>query len=124
MESGTFKKHDFNGASSYFMNHREELARFLEDPLLPLDNNGCEQMVKTFVMARKNFLFSNTDRGARAMMVYFTLLQSAVLNGLNPERYLTYVLEKMRSMKQTEENLRTLFPYSGRFPEELYITKR
>ena len=124
LESGTFKKHDFNGASSYFMNHREELARFLEDPLLPLDNNGCEQMVKTFVMARKNFLFSNTDRGARAMMVYFTLLQSAVLNGLNPERYLTYVLEKMRSMKQTEENLRTLFPYSGRFPEELYITKR
>lgn len=124
LQRGIFRKHDFYEASCYFMNHRTELSRFLEDPLLPLDNNGCEQMVKTFVMSRKNFLFSNTDRGARAMMVYFTLLQSAALNGMDPERWLTWVLDKMRSMEQTEKNVRRLVPYSGLFPEELYITKQ
>ncbi len=37
---------------------------------------------------------------------------------------MTYALEQMRSMEQTDENVRRLTPYSGLFPKELYITKQ
>jgi len=48
--------------------------------------------VKPFVISRKNFLFSKSAVGARASAVYFTLIETAKLNGLNPYLYLKYVM--------------------------------
>ena len=49
--------------------------------------------VKPFVMGRKNFLFANTPRGAQSSAVIYSLIETAKENGLDPYRYLKYILE-------------------------------
>lgn len=114
-------KSDLKLAASYFLEHQNGLSRYLSDGRIPIDNNAAERAMKPFVMARKNFLFSNTERGARATAICFTVLQSAVLNGLKPEQYLTYVLDTLRREGLYPQVIERLLPYSGQLPAELYM---
>jgi hypothetical protein len=52
--------------------------------------NGWE-----IVLSRKNFLFAGADSGGERAAAMYTLLETAKLNGLNPEAYLCYVLERI-----------------------------
>lgn len=107
-------------AIACFINHEKGLSRFLEDGRVAIDDNACERAIKSFVMARKNFLFSNTNRGAEATAVAFSIIESAAVNGLRPEAYLTYVLDTLRKEGAKEEVVRRLLPYSKQLPKELY----
>lgn len=64
--------------------------RYLEDGRLELSNNRAERSIKPFVMDRKNFLFANTQGGA----TIFSLIETAKENGLDPFRYLVWVLSE------------------------------
>lgn len=55
-------------------------------------------------MARKNFLFANTPKGARGSAVCFSLIETAKENGLDPYKYLTWVLTEAPRRKQADEN--------------------
>lgn len=110
-------------ASEYFLNQEEGLRLYLSNGDIPIDNNPAERMVKPFVMARKNFLFSNTSRGAQSTAVCFSIMESAVLNKLRPEAYLTYVLDRLRRDGLRDEVVEELLPYSGKLPDELYLEK-
>lgn len=57
-------------------------------------NNRAERSIKPFVIGRKNFLFANTPRGARASAVMYSIIESAKENGLDPYKYLVYIFEK------------------------------
>ena len=62
-------------------------------------------------MSRKNFLFANTPSGAKASAIYFSLI--AKENGLDPYRYLTWVMKtapKLREPNLFEEQLSSLLP--------------
>lgn len=110
-------------AGNYFCTRKESLGRYLEDGRYPIDNNAAEREIKVFVMARKNFLFSNSAAGAESAAGYLTLMQSAVENGLHPRKYLEHVLNTMKYYKEQEvpeSVLKDLLPYSGVLPEELY----
>ena len=61
------------------------------DGRLEISNNRDERCIKLFVIDRKNFLFANTPRGAKASAVMFSLIETAKENGLNPFEYLVYV---------------------------------
>ncbi|WP_276936811.1 IS66 family transposase [Faecalibaculum rodentium] len=74
-------------AVKYFLSRKESLSAYLKDGEIPIDNNKAERTVKPFVIARKGFLFSDSKRGAEATAASFSVLQSAVDNGLNPEKY-------------------------------------
>src|SRR5467141_2557532 len=52
--------------------------------------NDCE-----IVLSRKNFLFAGADSGGKRAAAMYTLLETAKLNGLNPEAYLRHVLERI-----------------------------
>jgi transposase len=67
---------------------------FILDGRLEISNNRAERSIKPFVIDRKNFLFSNTPRGAKASAVMFSLIETAKENGLNPYSYLTYIFRK------------------------------
>jgi len=54
-------------------------------------NNRAEQSIKPFVIGRKNFLFANTVRGAKASAVMYSLIQTAKENGINPYDYLVWI---------------------------------
>ncbi|WP_435302760.1 IS66 family transposase, partial [Faecalibaculum rodentium] len=94
--------------------------RYLEDGNYPIDNNLAERMVKPFVIGRKGFLFADTEAGAEATAVWYSLSQSAIMNGLVPEKYIEYVLTRLKNEGIREEVLEDLLPYSRTLPGHLY----
>jgi len=82
----------------YACSQRKYLERYLLDGRLEISNNRAERSIKPFVIDRKNFLFANTSRGAKASAVMFSLIETAKESGLNPFAYLTYVLKHAPNM--------------------------
>ena len=60
----------------------------MEDGRLEIDNNRAERSIKPFVIGRKNWMFSNTPRGAQASAIVYSVVETAKENGLNPFIYL------------------------------------
>jgi len=77
------------------------LIRYLEDGQLELSNNRAERSIKPFVIGRKNFLFANTPLGAQGSAVIYSLIETAKETGLDPFRYLTWVLKTTPALDQT-----------------------
>jgi transposase len=91
---GTFNpppKTGLYAAVVYALNQREYLGRYLEDGRLEISNNRAERSIKPFVIGRKNWLFANTPRGAKASAIMFSIIETAKENGLNTYEYLTFV---------------------------------
>jgi hypothetical protein len=78
-------------AKHYALGQRKYLERYLLDGRLEISNNRAERSIKPFVIDRKNFLFANTPRGAKASAIMFSIIETAKENGLNPFNYLTYI---------------------------------
>ena len=79
-------------ALNYLKNQWLSLTGYLLDGRIELSNNRAERSIKPFVISRKNFLFANTSRGAQSSAVIFSLIETAKENGLDPYRYLVWVL--------------------------------
>jgi len=77
------------------------LIRYLEDGRLELSNNRAERSIKPFVIGRKNFLFANTPLGAQGSAVIYSLIETAKETGLDPYRYLVWVLKTAPTLDQT-----------------------
>ena len=60
-------------AISYTLNQSDKLQVYLEHGVTAIDNNLAQRAIKSFVIGRKNFLFSNTRSGAQASTIYFTV---------------------------------------------------
>ena len=89
------------------------------DERLELTNNRAERAVKPFVIGRKNWLFSDTDKGADASARCYSIIESANLNGLNVFGYLSYLLTELPKFgnEPTDEQLDSLLPWSGTLPD-------
>ena len=70
-----------------------------------MDNNIAERGIKPFVINRKNFLFSNTEKGARASSIYMSIIQTAKTNGLDTNKYLEYLFENLYKITLYESDL-------------------
>jgi transposase len=64
------------------------LTRFLEDPRIPLDNNATERALRGMVIGRKNHYGSRSKRGTEVAALFYSLIESAKLCGVEPKRYL------------------------------------
>jgi transposase len=71
------------------------LTRYVDDGNIGIDNNAAERALRGPVLLRKNFLFAGADSGGERAAAMYTLLETAKLNGLNPEAYLRHVLERI-----------------------------
>ena len=94
-------------ARHYLLTQRKYLERYLMDGRLEISNNRAERSIKPFVIDRKNFLFANTPRGAKASAVMFSLIETAKENGLDPFKYLVYVF-KMAPNSDIRNNIDAL----------------
>ena len=81
-------------ALNYLKNQWPTLIVYLEDGRIELSNNRAERSIKPFVISRKNFLFANTPGGAQSSAVIFSLIETAKESGLDPYRYLTWLLNE------------------------------
>lgn len=105
-------KSGFGRAVYYTLHQWKYLERYLLDGRLEISNNRAERSVKPFVIDRKNFLFANTSRGAKASAIIFSLLETAKENGLNPYAYLTYIFKNAPNwnIRQDSVALQKLLP--------------
>lgn len=65
----------------------------LLDGRLELSNNRAERSIRPFTIGRKNWVFSNTPKGAAASARFYSVIETAKENGLNPYEYLKYIFE-------------------------------
>lgn len=68
---------------------------FLLDGRLEVANNRSERSIKPFVIGRKNWMFSNTTRGARGNAIMYSVLETEKENNLSPYHYHRYLFETL-----------------------------
>ena len=89
------------------------LTNYLKNGRLEISNNRAERSIKPFVIDRKNFLFANTPKGATGSAVMFSLIQTAIENGLDPYRYLTWLLRTANNADLTDaQAVQNLLPWN------------
>lgn len=117
-------KSSFGQAINYCLGQWDKLEAFLQDGRLELDNNRSERSIKPFVIGRKNWLFANTPRGAKASAIVYSIVETAKENGLNPFHYLSYLFEKLPNLDTRDENaLDKLLPWSDSLPSVCRVDK-
>lgn len=90
-------------ALRYILKHWAKLTRFLRVPGAPITNNICERLLKTAIRYRKNSSFYKTLHGAQVGDLFMSLMQTARLNGVDPLRYLTALLENRSAVAANPE---------------------
>lgn len=94
-EAGASPGLALHGALRYALRCWPHVGNALLDGRLALDNNIAERAVKPFVIGRKNWLFSDTPRGASASAAIYSVVETARANGLEPRAYVEWLLEEM-----------------------------
>ena len=123
MQARTAPKSALGKAIHYLLEQWPYLTRYLEDGRLELSNYRAERSIKPFAMGRKNWLFANTAGGAQASAVIYSLIETAKENGLDPYRYLLWVLQTAPQLSETDEAwAEKLLP--GNAPEGCYMPKK
>jgi len=96
----TLPRSGLAAAMNYMINLEPGLRRFLDDPRIPIDNNGSERALRSVVVGRKNHYGSRSRRGTEVAAILYTLMECAKLAGISPKAYLLAVCEK--ALRQPE----------------------
>ena len=88
-------------ATRYALGRIPKARPYLSNGHLELDNNTAERAVKPVAIGRKNWMFSGSEGGGKAMAIAFTLIETAKMNGVDPQAWLTWVLARIADHKIT-----------------------
>jgi transposase len=86
-------------AIRYALSRMPKTRPYLDNGFLELDNNTCERAVKPVAIGRKNWMFAGSERGGKSMATAFTLIETAKINGVDPQAWLTDVLSSIADHK-------------------------
>lgn len=86
------------------------LQRYALDGRYHIDNNPVERAQRPSVMGRRNYLFSKTDSGAIDNSIFYSLIESCDIVGIEPLKWLTFVLENLHD-DTPQEQIRQMLPY-------------
>lgn len=82
-------------AIGYALKRWKALSRFIDDGRIEIDNNAAERAIRGIALGRKNYLFAGSDAGGERAAAIYSLVETAKLGGLDPERYLRDVLTRI-----------------------------
>ena len=99
-------------AIQYTLNQWVYLVGYLDDGRLNISNALAENAVRPFAVGRRNWLFADTSRGARASATIYSLIETAKANGLEPYTYLRQVLTHIAAA-DTVEKIEALLPWNA-----------
>ncbi len=99
-------------AVNYAQNHHETLMNYLLDGRCEISNNRAERCCKSYAIGRKNALFHNSEAGAEASAVMYSIVETAKKNHLNVFQYLYMVLLYMPDYKKEPAGIEQLLPWS------------
>ena len=100
----------FGKAISYASGEWQKISRFIESPYLTPNNNAAERAIRPFVLGRKNWLFSGSPRGANASCFFYSMIETAKANELNPYGYLKWVFQSAPALSESE--YKSLLPWN------------
>jgi transposase len=98
-------------AMKYMLTREDGFYAYLTDGRLEIDNNLLENEIRPFAIGRKNWLFLGSPRGADAACMFYSFIQTAKANHLDPGLYITKMLEKLPYCK-TEADFGKLLPWN------------
>ena len=104
-------------AMDYMPKRIDAFTRFLDDGRICLSNNAAERALRGIALDRKAWLFVGSDRGGERAAVMFTLIQTAKLNGVDPQAWLADVLARIND--HNVQRLDQLLPWSWKDAEKL-----
>lgn len=108
-------------AVHYALHQEQALRVFLDDPLVPIDNNFVEQKVRAVALAKRSWDWFGSEDGARTAADCLTLIETAKANGAIPFYYIEYLLKEMPKhldQKASEKGFyATLWPWSEEYRE-------
>ena len=99
-------------AIAYSLTRWTALTRFLDDGRLCMSNNAAEREVRAVAVGRKNWTFAGSDEGGRRAAAIYTLIATAKLNDIDPQRWLADVLARLPD--HPAKHLRELLPWNWR----------
>ena len=90
-------------AFKYFQNEYENLVGYLKDPRLEMDNGFVERAIRKFAIGRNNWMFSDTEAGAEASAMFYSLLCTAKINSVNTYDAIKYLFEQLPTSNLAED---------------------
>jgi hypothetical protein len=75
-------------AIRYAITRKKRLRPYLANGILEIDNTTAERAMRAIALGRKNDLFVRPPAGGRAAAVACTLIETARLNGVDPQTWL------------------------------------
>lgn len=97
-------KSELAKAIRYALSRFKTLRPYLDHGFLEADNNSAERAMKPVALGRKNYLFVGSEGGGKAAATAYTLIETAKLNGVDPQAWLSHVLGRIADHKITRLN--------------------
>ena len=94
-------KSELAKAIRYALSHIKKLRPYIDHGILELDNNSAERSMRCISLGRKNYLFMGSENGGKSAAIAYTLIETAKLNGIDPQAWLTDTLGRIADHKIT-----------------------
>ena len=111
MQHETMPSGKLGEALGYLITQWPKLMRYVEDPRLAIDTNLAENAIRPFALGRRNWLFADTVKGAKASAALYSIVSTARANGLEPYAYLRRLFAELPKAK-TVEDFEALLPFN------------
>lgn len=103
MQHETMPSGKLGEALGYLITQWPKLVRYVEDPRLAIDTNLAENAIRPFALGRRNWLFADTVKGAKASAALYSIVSTARANGLEPYAYLRRLFTELPKAKNVED---------------------
>ena len=110
--------HDISGKSPlaaairYALTRMARLRPYLDHGMLEIDNNTAERAMRSVALGRKNYLFVGSKTGGKSAAIAYTLIETAKLNGVDPQAWLADTLARIADHKINR--IDELMPWNAR----------
>jgi transposase len=106
-------KNPASKALQYSLSRWDALTRYTTDGRLAIDNNAAERAIRGIALTRKNYLFLGSDEGGRRAAIFYTIIESAKLNDIDPEAYIADMISRL-AKGHPVNRLAELLPWNWR----------
>ncbi|ADE85073.1 hypothetical protein U717_07995 [Rhodobacter capsulatus R121] len=96
----TLAKGNLKTAANYFLAAWDDMIRYVLDGRIAIDNNPVERGMRPVALTKKNSLFAGNHEAAKKWALFNTLIETARLNGVNPFRYLNWVVDQIELSRE------------------------
>ena len=99
-------------AFTYINNQFPKLSIYLKDGRLNIDNNIAENHIRPIAVGRKNWLFANSTDGAKSLTGWYSIIETAKMNNIDPYKYLTHILTQIPIYRYKNKSIDDLLPWN------------